>query len=97
MRAIPTITLVLLLGGLCLGEESEADQLALSLTRQRMPLRYAWLSLLKDLALLPLWVFAIFSRTVVWRGRKLRFGKNTQLIPLDSDPVEVREPIAVKR
>lgn len=63
-----------------------ADQLALSLTRDRMALRYAWLSLLKDLALLPLWVFAIFSRTVVWRGRRLRFGRNTQLVPLDAEP-----------
>lgn len=63
-----------------------ADQFALTLTRTRMPLRYAWLSLLKDLALIPLWVFAIFSRTVVWRGRRLRFGRNTQLVPLDPAP-----------
>lgn len=60
-----------------------ADQLAMSLTRERFPLRYLWLSALKDLSLVPLWIFAIFSRTVVWRGRKLRFGKNTQLLPIE--------------
>ncbi len=67
-----------------------ADQLAVSLTRDPFPLRYLWLSVVKDLSLLPLWIFAIFSRTVVWRGRKLRFGKNTQLVPVHeqgTDPV----------
>ncbi|MEM9069817.1 MAG: glycosyltransferase [Myxococcota bacterium] len=59
-----------------------ADQLALRFTRAPFPLRYVWLSLVKDLALVPLWVFAIFSRTVVWRGRKLRFGKDTRLVPV---------------
>jgi len=60
-----------------------ADQFAVSLTRERFPLRYLWLSVLKDLSLVPLWVFAVFSRTVVWRGRKLRFGKDTRLVPIE--------------
>ncbi|MCB9619315.1 MAG: glycosyltransferase [Sandaracinus sp.] len=59
------------------------DHVAIRLVREPMPLRYAWLGTLKDLALFPLWVNAIFSRTVVWRGRRLRFGKNTQLVPID--------------
>ena len=74
-----------------------ADQAALTLTRDRMPLRYAWLSLLKDLALIPLWVFAIFSRTVIWRGRRLRFGRNTELLPLDSAPELQAHPVIETR
>lgn len=69
------------------------DQLAVRTTREPMALRYALLGPAKDLMLLPLWINAIFSRTVVWRGRRLRFGKNTQLIPVDApeatDPAKV--------
>ncbi len=85
-----------------------ADRMAIRLTREPVALRYAWLSVVKDLMLLPLWVNAIFSRTVVWRGRKLRFGKNTQLIPLRpteaelarADLVELEaelEPVDIRR
>ncbi|HJL05265.1 MAG TPA: glycosyltransferase [Polyangiaceae bacterium LLY-WYZ-15_(1-7)] len=63
-----------------------ADLVAIRLTREPIPLRYAWLAPLKDLALFPLWVNAIFSRTVTWRGRRLRFGKNTKLLPVGPPP-----------
>jgi len=59
------------------------DHVAIRLVRAPIAWRYAWLGTVKDLALFPLWVNAIFSRTVVWRGRRLRFGKNTQLVPID--------------
>ncbi|MAQ18823.1 MAG: hypothetical protein CMN30_29005 [Sandaracinus sp.] len=64
-----------------------ADQVALRLVRAPMKWRYALLSPVKDLLLLPLWVNAVFGRTVVWRGRRLRFGKETRLIPLDGEPL----------
>lgn len=72
--------------GLIVVAKATADHTAIRLVRQPIPLRYAWLATVKDLALFPLWVNAIFSRTVVWRGRRLRFGKNTQLVPI-LDPV----------
>ncbi len=66
------------------------DHVAIRLVRRPIPLRYAWLGTVKDLALFPLWVNALFSRTVVWRGRRLRFGKNTQLVPID-EPAAMRD------
>jgi len=71
------------------------DQVAVRTTRTALPLRYFWLGPAKDLALLPLWFNAIFSRTVVWRGRRLRFGKNTALIPVNDD--ETRETAPAER
>jgi len=65
-----------------------ADQVALRLVRTPMKWRYALLSPVKDLLLLPLWVNAVFGRTVVWRGRRLRFGKETRLIPIDGPEPE---------
>ncbi len=65
-----------------------ADQVALRLVRTPMKWRYALLSPVKDLLLLPLWVNAVFGRTVVWRGRRLRFGKETRLIPIDGEELE---------
>ena len=78
-----------------------SDQLLLRLTRRPMAARYLLLTPLKDLLLLPLWLTAVFSRTVVWRGRRLRFGKNTQLIPmgqpaLATAPEPYDEPIAAE-
>ncbi|MFK7999051.1 MAG: glycosyltransferase [Polyangiales bacterium] len=78
-----------------------SDQLLLRLTRRPMAGRYLFLTPLKDLLLLPLWLTAVFSRTVVWRGRRLRFGKNTQLIPLGEPALApaaeaYEEPIAAE-
>ena len=64
-----------------------ADQVAVRLVRAPMRWRYALLSPVKDLLLLPLWINAVFGRTVVWRGRRLRFGKETQLIPVEGPPL----------
>ena len=57
-----------------------ADQFALRITRTPFSLRYIWLTLLKDSLLVPLWIYALFSRNVTWRGQKLHFGKQTRLI-----------------
>ena len=58
------------------------DQLAVRMVRAPMAWRYFFLSPVKDLLLLPLWINAVFGRTVVWRGQTLRFGHETRLIPL---------------
>ncbi len=59
-----------------------AEASAIDLMRRPMLLRHALLAPLKDIALVPLWVYASFSRTVVWRGVRLRFGADTQLEPV---------------
>lgn len=74
------------LAGVVIVLKGVADHTAIRLVRGPVPLRYVLLAPVKDLVLFPLWVNAIFSRTVVWRGRRLRFGKNTQLVPLDPAP-----------
>lgn len=44
----------------------------------------------KDGLMALVWVYAVFSRSVVWRGRKLRFGKDSRLRPDDGAlPVRV--------
>src|SRR5690606_30456455 len=44
-----------------------------------MSLRYFLLSPLKDLLIAGTWFYCLFSRSVTWRGRKLRFGKDSEL------------------
>jgi ceramide glucosyltransferase len=48
-----------------------------------MPVRYLVLAPIKDLLLGATWFYAIFSRSVRWRGVKLRFGKDSRLRPDD--------------
>jgi hypothetical protein len=36
---------------------------------------------LKDCAMVFVWVYSLFSRTVCWRGRRLRFGAQSRLRP----------------
>lgn len=63
------------------------DQAALRQVRAPLSWRYLWLTPLKDLLLLPLWLNATFSRTVVWRGRKITFGKETRILDdVEPDP-----------
>ena len=46
-------------------------------------LRHLLLVPLKDLLMVAVWVHSAFSRTVVWRGQRLRFGKGSVLRPDD--------------
>jgi ceramide glucosyltransferase len=39
-----------------------------------------WATPARDLALTAIWLYALFSRTTVWRGRTLRLGSGTRLI-----------------
>lgn len=48
----------------------------------------AWLPM-KDLAMFGIWVYAIFSRSVVWRGIRFRMGSDSQLLP-DEGALPVR-------
>ncbi len=75
---------IALVGAMIVGSKTVLDQVGVWLSRGEMLAPRFWLlSPVKDLALLPLWFHATFSRTVVWRGRTLRFGKETRLIPID--------------
>ncbi|MGF1467456.1 MAG: glycosyltransferase [Sandaracinaceae bacterium] len=45
--------------------------------------RHVWLSPVRDVLLLTLWPYAAVSRSVEWRGRRLRLGWNSRLRPND--------------
>ena len=42
-----------------------------------------WATPARDLALTVIWLYALFSRTTVWRGKKLRLGAGSQLLADD--------------
>lgn len=69
--AILALTIALKLG---------VDSAMLRISRgEGLPLRFLLLAPLKDLLIFGTWFYAAFSRSVVWRGRKLRFGKDSEL------------------
>ena len=56
------------------------DSLLLRIMRgEPMALRYLWVGPLKDILMLGVWVYSLFSRSVTWRGKKLRFGARSKL------------------
>ncbi len=67
------------------------DAYAIRLLRDEpMRLRYLALAPLKDTLMGAVWFHSIFSRSVQWRGEKLRFGKDSRLRPDDGAlPVRV--------
>ena len=54
-----------------------------------MRLRHLLLAPLKDVLLLAIWPYAAISRSVHWRGARLRLGKNSVLEP-DEGPWIIR-------
>jgi ceramide glucosyltransferase len=54
-----------------------------------MPWRYLWLAPVKDLLMLGTWAYSSFSRSIVWRGVRLRLGPDSLLIP-DQGALPVR-------
>lgn len=46
-----------------------------------------WATPARDFALTGIWLYALFSRKTVWRGRVLRLGPGSQLLPLSPAPV----------
>ena len=60
------------------------DAYLLRLTRgHAMPLSRLWVAPIKDTLMGMVWFYSIFSRSVTWRGRRLRFGKMSRLRPDD--------------
>lgn len=60
--------------------KTQLDRVALRITRgQDMGLRGMLLGPLKDVLLLSLWPYAAISRSIEWRGTKLRMGWGTKL------------------
>jgi ceramide glucosyltransferase len=51
--------------------------------------RHVLLAPLKDALLFGIWVYAIFSRSIVWRGIRFRMGSDSQLLP-DQGALPVR-------
>lgn len=63
-----------------MGVKVAGDALLMRLTRgYGMPWYYLALAPLKDLVMAGVWVYAVFSRSVTWRGVNLRFGKHSEL------------------
>ncbi|MBW2461988.1 MAG: glycosyltransferase [Deltaproteobacteria bacterium] len=60
-----------------------ADAYSLRLLRPDHPmkLRYLVLAPIKDTLMGAVWAYSMFSRSVEWRGVKLRFGKDSRLRP----------------
>jgi ceramide glucosyltransferase len=54
-----------------------------------MPWRYLWLAPVKDLLMLGTWAYSSFSRSIVWRGVRLRLGPDSLLMP-DQGALPVR-------
>jgi ceramide glucosyltransferase len=48
-----------------------------------MPMRYLWVAPLKDLLLFAVWPYAALSRSIEWRGVRLRLGWKSKLRPDD--------------
>jgi ceramide glucosyltransferase len=71
---VPALALGIVLG------KTQLDRIALRITRGTdMGLRGVLLGPIKDLLLLSLWPYAAISRSVEWRGTKLRLGWGTKL------------------
>jgi ceramide glucosyltransferase len=58
-----------------------------------MPMRYLWVAPLKDLLLFAVWPYAAISRSIEWRGVRLRLGWKSRLRP-DEGALPIR---AVRR
>ncbi|MEM9191978.1 MAG: glycosyltransferase [Myxococcota bacterium] len=77
--------------GLVVVLKTITDAMLLRIARgESMAPQLVVLAPLKDLLMAVIWVYALFSRSVRWRGTKLRFGKDTRLRPDDGAlPVRV--------
>jgi ceramide glucosyltransferase len=74
----------IVLGKLCL------DGLIVRAIRgEAMALRHLVWSPVKDLLMLGVWCYAVFSRSVEWRGIRFRMGADSQILP-DEGPLPVR-------
>lgn len=97
LNPIPLALLGLLLapsrwGGLAVlgvaGAKMAVDVTAFRLLRQGpVPAAALPAVLLKDALLFVTWCYALFSRTVVWRGNRLRVHAGSRLVPLAPAPV----------
>jgi ceramide glucosyltransferase len=66
------------------------DAKLLGMLRAPMKLRYLLLAPVKDLLMGGVWAYSMFSRSVEWRGVRLRIGKDSRLRPNDGAlPVRV--------
>lgn len=62
-----------------------------------MDMRYLALAPVKDLLMGLVWLHACFSRTVIWRGKTLHFGKHSKLIKERALALPVTQPAADER
>lgn len=62
-----------------------------------LPLRYIWASAGRDLLIGLIWCYALCSRTTVWRGKRLRLGRDSRLTPVpDGLPVRLLRRVGLR-
>jgi len=67
------------------------DALMLRRLRGRgLGLAQLWATPARDLLLSGIWAYSLFSRTTVWRGRRLRMGPGTLLVPEEAPALPAR-------
>ncbi len=74
---------------LVLGKVLSDAHLARRTRAEPLPWRYLLLVPLKDLLMVAVWFHAAFSRTVIWRGQRLRFGRGS-VLHHDQGPLVLR-------
>jgi ceramide glucosyltransferase len=63
-----------------------------------LPFRYLWLAPVRDAVMGVLFFYSAFSRSVVWRGKKLRFGKDSRLLVSEDTRAELGlHPVSASR
>lgn len=83
LRAIAVLATLVVLKGM-------TDAFLIRRTRgEPMPLRYLAFAPVKDVLLLAIWPYAAISRSIEWRGTRLRLGWQTALRP-DHGPLPIR-------
>jgi len=107
---VPLALIAALLGGLsspafpfaCVvvtGKVTADAYLMRRLRGETLPFRWLWVSTLRDLLMIGVWCYSLFSRTIVWRGERRRIGPGSRLTQVPtatiSAPVHPSSPRAV--
>ncbi len=86
-----------LAAALCLGVALCKVAVDLATVRALRPQPLTWDAVpavfAKDALLFAAWVYALFSRTVSWRGTRLRVGRGTRLVPLQASDLEAPQAL----
>lgn len=77
------LRLLLLLTGVALTKVQTDAILVKRLRGFAMRTREKWLSPIRDILIGLVWFYALFSRTVIWRGNEIRIRSGSKIIPVE--------------